>query len=819
MENNKKKKYYQYYKNNGNNNQYNHHKYYYKRKKKRNNNNVVNTNNNISEDNNITKKVLMIDEDIDYNEYSGLLKKKVINLDEDIVSEPIIENNINNEVNNINEEDLLIKKEPEQKKENTVNCNNAIDNQNTINIENEKPKERKSLIIGTRLGYLLGVFIIIAALFSSSYAFFNYNKEDTRQADIVAGEVYVKVSENNLNLSLVNQYPRTIMQARSRNDNYIDFHVVGKNTSLTKVLGYKFTLVNGNDVSGKNRINPDYILFDLAVLDNNDNETLLLSGVKQSDFNSANISGFYIPTETNSEIQKKYRIRAWISEDVTISDDPTENATYTQQEYANLFANYKVHVNSQDRILNIGHEAVMKAVNAKINAGTCNPIWVDDNDTPNDDTDDITYFSGTNNCIDMNYVWYSGKLWRITAIYPDGAMKLVTEDALTAINWGSTVEYDGSWVYQWLNEDFYDTLVNPSDILISDATWNYSEDGNSTPVRPESIATQKTKEAPIGLLNAYEYYNAYRNASLSTNYLIIGYFWWLITPYSTSNVRHVYSAGDLSSNAPAGSSYGVRPSINLKSGLEFTGSGSKSNPYKIKGDMEGPTNNVTLLSSRSIGEYVKFDNDIYRIVSIDEENGTTKLTRVDYLRDNGTVITKHFASTVYFGKSTNTGSDTYWDYYLNNTWYNSISSTYKDMLIDGTYYLGLYAGSGKHYKITICKDTASTLDSITTKNCTKYTSEDTNKTFTGKVGLPRVGEMFSSQLGSGYSSSSDMWLITPYSTSSVRLVNYLGHFNYDAPASYSNGVRPSINLKSGIKITGGTGYVGGDTNSPFEISE
>ena len=146
------------------------------------------------------------------------------------------------------------------------------------------------------------------------------------------------------------------------------------------------------------------------------------------------------------------------------------------------------------------------------------------------------------------------------------------------------------------------------------------------------------------------------------------------------------------------------------------------------------------------------------------------------------------------------------------------------MLVDGTYYLGLYPYS-TNYKATICKDTASTSDSITTKNCTKYTSSDTDKTFTGKVGLLRVGEMFSAQLGSRYSSSSYnsspsyIWLITPYSASHVRFVDSGGNLGLNSPTSTTRGARPSITLKSGIKITGGTGYVGGETNSPFEISE
>ena len=430
------------------------------------------------------------------------------------------------------------------------------------------------------------------------------------------------------------------------------------------------------------------------------------------------------------------------------------------------------------------------------------------------DPDDGTiYCSGTNDQVNDNYVWYSGKLWRIVAQYTDGTLKLVTEDVITVIHWGSTVEYYGSWVYQWLNEDFYDTLYNKENIIVSNSTWNYSTDGNDTPVKPETIATQKTVSAPVGLLNAYEYYNATRNASYETNFLNTGYVWWLITPLSTSYVRNVNSSGN-GISSPSSSAIGVRPSINLKSGVELTGVGTEDNPYRIVGDMESPTNNVTLLSSRSSGEYVKFDGDLYRIV--ETSNGITKLTRVDYLRDNGTVIEKNFASSVYFGKSSNTQTDTYWDYYLNNNWYNSISSTYKNMLVDGTYYLGMYPHN-TNYKATICKDT--NLDMIPIKNCTKYTTSDTDKTFTGKVGLPRVGEMFSAQLGSVYSSSSYMWPITPHSTSNVRIVANGGLPDNYSPSSRAFGVRPSINLKSDIKITGGTGYVGGNTNSPFEISE
>jgi len=432
--------------------------------------------------------------------------------------------------------------------------------------------------------------------------------------------------------------------------------------------------------------------------------------------------------------------------------------------------------------------------------------------------DGIIYISGSKDCIDFNYVWYSGKLWRITAIYPDGSMKMITEDLITAIYWGSNIEYDGSYIYQWLNEDFKDTLINPNSILKEDAIWNYSTDGNSTPVKPETIETQKTKIAPIGLLNAYEYYKSYQNTIDDYGYLNIGYFWWLITPYSVSSVRYVGDIGYLNYISPSSSMIGSRPTVILQSDILLTGSGTKNDPYKISGNAYNAANDGDLLNTRFSGEYVKFDGDLYRIVST--ENSITKLTKIDYIRDgSNNVVNKNFASTLYFGKSTNSQTETYWDYYLNNTWYNSISPIYKSMIIDGTFYLGLYIYNG-NYKQTICKDTVSELDSKVTKigevnSCTRYTSSDTDKTYVGKVGLQRVGEMFSSQLGSGSSSSSDIWLITPSDASYVYNVGFNGGVLYYSPSSNAFGSRPSINLKSTIIIAGGTGL----EEDPYTIED
>ena len=380
-------------------------------------------------------------------------------------------------------------------------------------------------------------------------------------------------------------------------------------------------------------------------------------------------------------------------------------------------------------------------------------------------------------------------------------MKMITDDNITTISYGEDVNFytdesNSSYMYQWLNEDFLSTLYNYENIIVTDASWNATQT-SSVSTKPTEI-TMVT--APVGLLNSYEYYKSYQNSGYSNQgYLNIGLTWRLLNSYSSTSIWSVFSTGSWTSRSPSEFFWGVRPSINLQSGITINGgTGTSDDPYTISGDKGTVTANTTFLNTRQSGEYVNFDGELYRIVGI--ENNTTKLNKIDYVRDESdTVIEKNFSGSTTFGSG---NSDTYWDYYLNNTWYNSINETYKNMLVTGTYFLGT---TSSNYKASICATTSNT---VTTADC-----EKTSSTWTGYVGLPRYGEMFASQQGSGNSSSSSIWLITPSSSSLVWYVGSDGYADDNFPSNAS-GARPSINLSSTVKITRGTGL----KNDPFEIS-
>ena len=504
----------------------------------------------------------------------------------------------------------------------------------------------------------------------------------------------------------------------------------------------------------------------------------------------------YIDSESYLDVSETavYKVKAWISD---AADSTYMNKTFTA----------RIVVTGEQA--SITPEYIRNVIKSK-QTSTCK-TYVDE--------DGITYVSGTKDCINFNYVWYSGKLWRITAINKDGTMKMITDDSITNISYNPDGDvnfydvskkdyttYTGSYMYQFLNEDFLDTLYNYQNIIVEDSTWNITTSSSKNTKLPETTLINSStigKNTPVGLLNSYEYYLSYKNTSDSSGYLYNGYFWWLLNPYSSSDVWDVHSHGNLHNNVPS-YAHTARPSINLKSNIQLSGgSGTKDDPYTISGDKEQPTINTTLLNKRTIGEYVVFDEDgdtstkeLYRIVGI--EDGKTKLNKNDYVKSGTTILTKKFSTNITYGSGT---SDDYWDYYLNNTWYNSLAN--KDMLESSSYYIK-QVSDGTSYKNSLC-NTYNTIE--TTKSCTKTTSM-----WTGLVGLPRYGEMFASQQGNGYNSSSDMWLITPKGSSLVWDVRSSGYLNHN-DLSYARTARPSINLKSNIVITGGSGT----KSDPFTI--
>ncbi len=651
-------------------------------------------------------------------------------------------------------------------------------------------KNKKIIILTLITGILITTIGITYSIFTTS--------KTSKNSSLVVGDIYMHYNETN-ELKIENAMPSDTFDETK----YFEFTIDGKNTYTEKDIWYEIVLTKGNDQTGKTRIKDNLLKFRLTTISNGV-ETELLNNKSYDDLTSKRIYVDTINKNTTSLVTRTYRLYMWVSSDTKIGN---ANQDYTMEEWNNVYGSIKVKVTGDFNKKRVENSADFKTM---LLTEKTNTIIEEDN---------TVYISGSKTDVDYNYVWYSGKLWRITAINKDGTMKMITDDAITTISYGSDVNfydiskkddttYTGSYMYQWLNEDFLDTLYNYQNIIVEDSTWNITtSSGISTKLPQTTLINNSTigKNTPVGLLNSYEYYLSYKNTNNSSGYLNNGYYWRLLNPYSSSFVLDVDSSGIGVSSYPS-TSDAARPSINLKSNIQLSGgSGTKDDPYTISGDKEQPTINTTLLNTRTIGEYVIFDEDgdsstkeIYRIV--DFEDGKTKLNKNDYIKSGTTTLTKEFSANTTYGSG---DSDNYWDYYLNNTWYNNLAQ--KNMLDKGTYYIK-QVSYGTSYKNSLCNTNNTT---ETTKNCMKTT----NVWNTGYVGLPRYGEMFASQQGSGYNSSSDIWLITPYSSSDVWNVSDIGYAYYSNPSS-SRAARPSINLKSNVVITGGDGT----KTNPFTIA-
>jgi len=412
--------------------------------------------------------------------------------------------------------------------------------------------------------------------------------------------------------------------------------------------------------------------------------------------------------------------------------------------------------------------------------------------------DGIIYIYGSKECIDFNYVWWSGKMWRITAIYPDGAMKMVTDNIITSIAFGENVTYynketgEKSYMFQWLNEDFLDTLYNQG-VDVIDTTKYWNEATTSSTAKPEEIEATMvpTTVSPIGLLNRHEY--SIQNYSPFA-YLNLGYEWWLLNPYNSSYVCFVWEGGTSSGNPPTEVLFGVRPAIYLKSNIVFVGSGTKKSPYRILTDYAVAETN-DLINTRHSGEYVKLSNNgveqLFRIVGI--EDNKTKIVAMDYADNKATRKFATSSSDTLWGSGTTTGIDT-WYTYLNETYYPNLVSTYGELFDSALYYLGT---SGYNYKLSVCANTTSE----STKVCDK-----TSDVGTFDIGLLRYGEMFATQQESGgYTNSIGMRLINRFDTSNVWTVRYYGNANGHTSSTNPWAARPTLHLKSTVKILSGSG--------------
>ena len=195
----------------------------------------------------------------------------------------------------------------------------------------------------------------------------------------------------------------------------------------------------------------------------------------------------------------------------------------------------------------------------------------------------------------------------------------------------------------------------------------------------------------------------------------------------------------------------------------------------------------TFITGEDPNNYIWYSGKLWRAVSVNNEAGTTKL------------VTQWNISAINYSSDSAAFEGSYMQDWLNDT------------SVDG------FLGNLRDYENFIVTDTTwdATLDDTSLGSITRPNG---TTIVTASVGLLNMYEYQSSYHGTAYSNGYlnnglKWWTLTPYSSSLARIVDDDGDASRSV-LSLEDGVRPSINLKSNIKIVDGDGTI----DNPYRLN-
>ena len=406
-------------------------------------------------------------------------------------------------------------------------------------------------------------------------------------------------------------------------------------------------------------------------------------------------------------------------------------------------------------------------------------------DTTNEN---LYYYTGTNEEVANNFLWYGGHLWRILEFdTSSNTLTLITQQPLTSIQPSSTVwtsedTYNSSYINTWLNKYFWYSLDISVQNNILDNMFNV---GIYTDMN-EITTTKK-----VGLLDQTQY----ERAGSEGSFLDIKNYFWLGNRHDSSYIRYVNSDGEISYNSLS-RAYGIRATIKISDIIITDGDGTIKNSYNAIDEIEN-INNI------QVGEYINVPYSGSDNACGSDDKCTFRV--VNKTADGIKVVLNGLLPTESeYGNSTTINLN-HTIYSSLNTFIAGISDKYSSKE-NKIFYIGDYpytSGTGHDYK------------------------DVQDETLEANIGLPIVGEMFSSNdinMGStkifvdvdtieNPDASINYWTMNRRSSSNVRFISSDGDLDSDAASSVF-GIRPVIYLKTeNLNLTGGKGTA----QMPYEL--
>ena len=255
--------------------------------------------------------------------------------------------------------------------------------------------------------------------------------------------------------------------------------------------------------------------------------------------------------------------------------------------------------------------------------------------------------------IKNNYLQYNDMLWRIVRINADNSIDIILDDYITLLPWSNSIgEFTKSDIYGYLNNDFVSKLDKD---MLNSTSFCIDKIDDLTNI----TCNDQDSNSYVKLLDVANFLNSVNNKK---SYLVNDeeIFW--LSDYGEEKVWHTNGVNVSQSNVD--SFYEIRPMVRLKNTTVYKdGDGTIDKPFMVG-------NNETL----RVGSKILLGEDKWIVIDINDDIKLIKETVIDKQLD--------------FDLEKNSYNDSKLMKYLNDTYLNSLS--YKDMLVDSTWYTGAY---------------------------------------------------------------------------------------------------------------------------------
>lgn len=356
-----------------------------------------------------------------------------------------------------------------------------------------------------------------------------------------------------------------------------------------------------------------------------------------------------------------------------------------------------------------------------------------------------------------NYVYYSGRLWRVLTINDDKTITLVSNEPEVLFTY-SVSNFSSSSLNKYLNDKngyYYKTLFKPDTFL------NTQEICTNEVTNFDDIKCSDTNKVVVGIISSSDYNMAGGDTSFINDYTNI----WTSNKYDDNDVVYITEDGSLN-HTTINHHYAIKTTICFNEKVLFTkGDGSYTNPYMVDEEV-GNT-----LKEKNVGKYVMFSNQKWKII---EQNEFGTKMALDGFIDGEK---KSFDE-----KSNKFNDDSALYKYLNVNYYRTLENN--ELLVSGPFYNGIY------YQDLV------------------YDYENIYSTSVeGKVGLLNITDLFTLE-------HQNTFTMTRSNNVSNNIYSIVSHYNLLADKiSKSYNIRPVIYIDNQLNVIEGTGM----SNDPYQL--